>query len=227
VKIGGQGKGIIGRIELLEKLVSGKDIIHLGCADHLAVIKAKIANNSWLHERLCRKARSCVGVDIDSAGVDYMKTELGYENVFCADLLKDDVSWIRERKWDYIVLGDILEHLDDPQIFLRTLKQKLSGNTGGMIITVPNAFALSNFCNILKRSECINTDHRYWFTPYTVAKVLTSAGYTVKSFSFCQYYDFPNASLKDKAKNFLFLDRFLLRMFPAFQNVLVMTASFN
>jgi len=227
VRIGGQGKGIKGRIELLEELVLNKDIIHLGCADHLDLIKAKVAGNVWLHERLCRKARSCVGVDIDQAGIAYLKAELGYKDVFCADLLKDDLPLIREGKWDCVVLGEILEHLDDPQVFLRALRQKLSANTGELVITTTNAFALSNFCNIIKRSERINTDHRYWFTPYTLAKILTCAGYTVKGFSFCQYYDFPDATLRDKIKNIALPDRFLLRMFPALQAVLVMTAGFN
>ena len=30
---------------------------------------------------------------------------------------------------------------------------------------------------MMKYLEVINSDHRYWFTPYTISKILVSAGY--------------------------------------------------
>jgi len=30
----------------------------------------------------------------------------------------------------------------------------------------------------------INSDHRYWFTPYTISKILVSAGYTPEKIIF-------------------------------------------
>ena len=32
--------------------------------------------------------------------------------------------------------------------------------------------------------EIINSDHRFWFTPYTIAKVLVSAGYKPDKISY-------------------------------------------
>jgi hypothetical protein len=32
--------------------------------------------------------------------------------------------------------------------------------------------------------EVINSDHRYWFTPYTISKILVSAGYTPEKIIF-------------------------------------------
>ena len=32
--------------------------------------------------------------------------------------------------------------------------------------------------------EIINSDHRFWFTPYTIAKVLVSAGYNPEKISY-------------------------------------------
>jgi hypothetical protein len=32
--------------------------------------------------------------------------------------------------------------------------------------------------------EIINSDHRFWFTPYTIAKVLVSAGYNPEKITY-------------------------------------------
>jgi hypothetical protein len=45
-----------------------------------------------------------------------------------------------------------------------------------IIITVPNISSKHRFNSIVSNVECINSDHRYWFTPFTSAKVVTCSG---------------------------------------------------
>jgi hypothetical protein len=45
-----------------------------------------------------------------------------------------------------------------------------------VIITVPNAFRGGNVINIFQNREVINSDHRFFYTPYTLLKVATDSG---------------------------------------------------
>lgn len=92
------------------------------------------------------------------------------------------ISQISNEKWDYLILGEILEHLDDPTLFLKKLKANFKDHCESIVITVPNAFKLVNFRRALRHEELINTDHRFWFTPFTLAKVCASADLSVEEF---------------------------------------------
>lgn len=65
-------------------------------------------------------------------------------------------------------------------------------------MTVPNALSKINFELAQKNIECINTDHKYWFTPYTTIKVLNEAGYKLEQLIMCgpeKQEDFLNQPL--------------------------------
>ena len=83
-------------------------------------------------------------------------------------------------KWDYLVAGEIVEHLDNPVEFLRLLNERYKQRVDKIIITVPNAFRINNLTFSMKGQECINTDHRYWFTPYTICKVVHRANFVIE-----------------------------------------------
>ncbi len=217
IKIGKNEKQIEYRQEYLETLVKGKKVIHFGCVDHLPVISEKIKNNTWLHKRLCEKASECLGVDINQEGIDYI-AKLGYPDSLCLDVINDEVpSRVMNTKWDFILLGETLEHIDNPVLFLEAIKNKYKGYVNEIIITVPSALRLNNFRDSLKNIEANNSDHRYWFSPYTLAKVLTISGYTISYFQMCNNYYPKSTSL---------ITRFLLRRFPALRETVVMVAKF-
>jgi hypothetical protein len=89
------------------------------------------------------------------------------------------------KKWDYIVAGEVLEHIDDPVMFLKAIREKYGACTERIIITVPNALSYTNFRFALRNIEMINSDHRFWFTPFTLLKVATQAGIVVEDFDLC------------------------------------------
>ena len=69
-----------------------------------------------------------------------------------------------------------------------------------LIITVPNAFSLENLFFTLSKKECINSDHRYWFSPYTIAKICTLAEIEIEEYHFCSHS--PNINLNIILKKF-------------------------
>lgn len=180
------------RIELIEKLCEEKKVVHIGFADHKDLIVKKIQNNIWLHGRILKKAQKCVGIDIDREMVEFIRKEFSIENLYCLDVEKDELPpEIKAEKWDYILIPEVLEHVDNPVNFLKNIKAKFASISDRIIVTVPNAFKLENFLSAMKDKEVINSDHRYWFTVYTISKVLTVAGISVENFFLVDSYYNP------------------------------------
>jgi len=181
-----EGSGNLGeRVAYLEQISTGKRVLHVGCLDHLELIASRIALGTWLHKRLTDVAEVCLGIDIDvPAAAEAAKH--GFDNVVICDLLLDEPDpRILAEHWDYIILGEVLEHMDNPVAFLQTLKEKYGAVFDRIIITVPNAFHLDNIIQGFRHVERINTDHRFWFTPYTLARVATAAGLEVLDVKLC------------------------------------------
>ena len=210
-------KSIPLRMDFIESIIAGKKIIHLGCTDHLALIERKIKENRWFHKRLCDAAEKCLGIDINGKAIEYCRNELGYTNILCHDIINDrphpDITGSR---WDYMIIGEILEHVDNPVLFLHAIRTNYQNCIERVIISVPNAFRYENFKLAFKHAECINSDHRYWFTPYTIAKVVDRAGMKVEAFWFVSAYEIARRYLIANA---------LLRRYPAFRDTIVMIAA--
>ena len=178
---------LISRLEWLERICKNKKIIHGGCVDHsLEQIEHKLARNKWAHSRLAACAARCLGVDKNKSGIDYLSHTLGYRDVACIDLIDGDCGVITATSWDYLVLVEILEHINNPVEFLRSLADRYRKIIKAFIITVPNAFDEGNQRFAKYDVESINSDHRYWFTPYTICKVAHTAGLAINSVRTCQ-----------------------------------------
>jgi hypothetical protein len=130
-----------------------------------------------LHKLLTDNSERCIGIDIDKESIEFIKNELGYKNVFQGDITSDHFDGIKSEKWDYAVFGELIEHLDNPVNFLKNFKERYGENVDRFIITVPGIYNRRQFRNMLNYKEIINSDHRFWFTPYTISKVVTSAGF--------------------------------------------------
>ena len=175
------------RFQILEELCRGKEVVHIGFVDHTPEsINKKLRKEKWLHEALCRVSKRCYGLDINHPGVEYVKNTLGYQDVECIDILTEDCPAVLGRKWDYLLIPDVLEHQNAPVEFLAGFAKRFKGVADAIIITVPNGFAVENFKVAKRNIEAINSDHRFWFTPYTLAKVISEAGLTVKELRTCR-----------------------------------------
>jgi hypothetical protein len=178
----------ISREDFITSVISGCDVIHLGCSDHVGIINEKIKANKWLHKLITDNSKSCLGIDIDPASIDYLKNILGYTNVRQGDVTKDSFPEITAKEWDYVVFGELIEHLNNPVEFLESFKNRFGRNIKKFIITVPSVYTKGQTKNIMKYREVINSDHRFWFTPYTISKILSAAGYSPETISFANMY---------------------------------------
>lgn len=172
------------RVRLLTEMSRGKKIVHLGCLDHQPLIADKITRRQWLHKELTEVASACVGVDIDSEALRYVQSTFGYQNILLGDFTRDSFKEISSKQWDYAILGELLEHIDNPVQFLSSIRSNYAGMINHVIVTVPNAWTRITMKMAQSSVEMINSDHRYWFTPYTLAKVLYHAGLITEEIRF-------------------------------------------
>lgn len=168
--IGAMRKGLR-RSELIMEIARDQKVLHVGCCDHLDLIQQKMATDGYLHQRLCRVARHCVGSDTNTEGLAMLR-RLGFPEVYLP-------SEVPAEDFDVCLLADVIEHVGDVVGFLRSMRQY---SFKRLVVVTPNAFRWRNF---LPGAETINTDHRYWFTPYTLCKVMADAGFTPVSVELC------------------------------------------
>lgn len=202
------------RGDLLAKWVAGRRALHVGFADHVPLIASRVADGSWLHARLSRSASACIGIDINPQAVAAARS-LGFENVHALDVFAPEaVATLADWSVDLVLVPDVIEHLPDPAAFLRRLAQCLPA--AEFVVTVPNALSLRNTVQALAGVERINTDHRAWFSPFTLLKVLSDAGLESQSLHGCPVS--ASGSLKGR------LVRALAQRRPIWSDVLLVWA---
>jgi len=209
------------RIEILRALAAGKKVIHAGCVDHdPRIVERKRAAGVWLHEILLRSAKRCYGVDTSAKGIAYLRDVLGHGDVEQLDIRAGPSPSLAAEAWDLLLLPEILEHQNDPVSFLRDVRRTFAGNVRELVVTVPNGFHERNFRMARRGREHVNSDHRYWFTPYTLARVLTEAGFVVQELKACM----RSRPQREKAG---LLQRSRLKRHPLLRSNLVGIADFG
>ncbi|MFH0893483.1 MAG: methyltransferase domain-containing protein [Bacteroidota bacterium] len=208
---------LAGREELIVDLIRGKKAIHVGCVDHVELLKQKIDEKTWLHGMMMDATTRCLGVDINCEGISLLKQEFKIDDLVCHDITSENKSAeIESDHWDYVVLGEVLEHIDNPVHFLSSIRKNYKGKIDRIIVSVPNAFKISNFKRVRKNAEEINTDHRYWFTPFTLAKILVDSGYKPEKLLM---------ELNGKVRNRGIIHRMILRKYPLLRDGLMIIGS--
>ncbi len=109
-------------------------------------------------------------VDISKSSLDIAKKMISNENVNA--ILTDVFEFFPTKKYDFITMGEVLEHVEEPVKLLQKLQSLLSEN-GKLTITTPtNAPAI---------------DHIYLFkNADEIRKVISDAGFDIEE-EFCVY----------------------------------------
>jgi SAM-dependent methyltransferase len=154
------GSLIANRVVYLCELVANKSVLDIGVVEH-TLDAAK--SESWLHGHLNRHAARCLGVDVLEAEVKTLR-EQGF-NVIAADVTQ---SPLRE-KFDVIIGGEVLEHLDAPGGFMANCAAMLDPG-GRLAITVPNPWYVNVILkSCFKRYTFVDSaDHVAWYDASTL-----------------------------------------------------------
>jgi SAM-dependent methyltransferase len=154
----------IERTTYLTGKVRNSSVLHIGCSDYPLTIE-RLEACTLLHAHLERAASNLTGIDTADEGIKILK-ERGFQNVHVMDAEKIKLM----NKYDYVIAGDVLEHMNNPGNFLRQGKDLLNPE-GKLIIGVPNAYSFNILKYILHEHEPTHKDHTYFFSVKSLSQL--------------------------------------------------------
>lgn len=161
-----------------------KDLLnYIDCSkENLALLEtgcAMGANFTYI-KALNPKAELC-GIELCDGTAYFAKK---HADVRSADLEKIEVpEW--NNKFDYIIMGDIIEHLIDPWSALKKLRVLLKSD-GCIIASIPNIMNAVTMYHILsgkftyEDSGILDRTHMRFFTKYEIEKIFNDCGYDIE-----------------------------------------------
>jgi SAM-dependent methyltransferase len=165
------------RLELLRPyLRSDVRLLEVGCATGHFLFNAKCL------------VREVVGVDYDAGAAAYAAERCGC-TTFGGGLAN---SGLAEHSFDVVCAFQTLEHVPDPIAFARGLGRYLRPG-GTLVIEVPNlADPLRALYDVPSyRKFYFHAEHLYYFSPKSLQKVMSAAGFTGE-IHFVQDYNLTN-----------------------------------
>lgn len=170
------------RHDLLDLIdTDAKSILEFGCGE------------APLGEALKKRQRCrVVGIELDPDAAAVAKKRI--DEVYRGDV-REIVSILRER-FDWIVGGDIVEHLDEPWSFLAELR-RVSAPGGRLLLSIPNIANASVIADLLHGRfdyvymglTCVG--HLRFFTKQSLEDMLTIAGWTIERIAPQNYLSTP------------------------------------
>jgi hypothetical protein len=156
----------VNRLLFLKNMVTKKTVLDLGALDETAY-KTKANSEYWLHKVMSETADKIIGIDsselLDSDEICLMGGGgVGYKPFSNSIIFKGNVFDLENFIFsdiDIIVAGELIEHLNDPQLFLNKIKSYKNLKNKKLIITTPNACTMANIIIALFGRESMHKDH--------------------------------------------------------------------
>ncbi|MFI5380936.1 MAG: class I SAM-dependent methyltransferase [Tepidisphaerales bacterium] len=168
---------IADRFDVIQQYIRSGDVLDLGCVDSRPArdsARQRLERKpNLLFRRIVEANPDTLGADIDPDGVEALKS-LGFKavvgNVETMDLA---------RRFDAIVAGELIEHLENPGLFLRNMCRHLKP-AGVIIISTPNPFYQGQAWKIWRYGRpMVHEDHTNWQDPTTLSHLMDHCGYEV------------------------------------------------
>lgn len=176
---------LVQRVEFIERKCKGKKVLHLGCTNW-PYTQDSIDNDMLLHSALAKTASELYGFDFDQEGIDVLN-KAGVDKLYRADLERlEDVQL--DETFDLIVAGEMIEHLNNPGMFLKGIQRFMTAGSE-LVITTINAYSALRFASYSVRgkggvNEPVHPDHVAYYSYKTLKLMVERAGFEVDSFYF-------------------------------------------
>lgn len=154
-----------------------KSVMDVGCVGQ----DKGFDSPNWLHGRIKKVASECIGVDIDESGVEQLKKD-GF------NVILDNELNGHEKIYDLIIMGDVIEHVSNPLVFINQYAPFLKPG-GKMIICTPNGFGIRYFIQILFYGKSsTNPEHTFAFEPITFVELVSRSELKIDEFYWLKEY---------------------------------------
>jgi len=183
---------LVDRDSFILECAQGKTVLHIGMGGHLddpgmvdTYLKLDLATQT-IHGKLSKVAARLDGIDINERPLAAMSKAVPGFYAFCDVCSPDFGSILGDRRYDLIVFGDTIEHLDDPKSALRNLRSVLT-NDGILLVTTVNAYSFESVIKLLFRYESVHDEHTAYYSYSTLRRLLAMNRLELVDFRFCTH----------------------------------------
>lgn len=163
----------VDRLTFISNLCKEQSVLDVGCFDETSLTKHETEH--WLHRRISQQARQVIGVDssnlIPSEGIQTGK----FSRIFKGDGVDISPDILKKDKYDIIVAGEFIEHIESPLRFFKNMKQHFPGRT--LVISTPNGGCFANTLLGSIGREVQHPDHLHIFSYKTLNTLCMRAGF--------------------------------------------------
>jgi SAM-dependent methyltransferase len=132
----------------------------------------------WRHQLIKDAAASVVGVDVLEEPVMQLQ-QRGYDVRVVDATSNVDLG----ARFERVVIGDVIEHVDDPVALLRFAQRHLKPR-GQILCSTPNPTYIGTILQGIREGVVIvNAEHVTWITPSMAAELAGRAGLRLASYS--------------------------------------------
>jgi len=156
------------RLEIIQEFCRDKEVLDVGCVHH-DIENADMG--SWLHKTVVEVAAYALGVDYLEDAVAAL-VQRGY-NVVVGDV---NTPLTIDRKFDVIVVGNLIEHLTNFEGLMKNLNQLLKPDGVALVSTANPFFREQYFYSAFKNDIIVNPEHTCWLDPVTLDQLCRRFG---------------------------------------------------
>lgn len=162
------------RFAAMEPYFVEKEVLDLGAG-------SGHQREDWFHQLIRDVASEVVGVEMSADFVDGANSR-------GVALVHGDAESIRlSRKFDVVFAGELIEHLSCFTGLLETAHHHLRPG-GKLLLTTPNAFAISNFIYRLGGTARVHHEHTCWFCETTISQLLERHQFKVNQVKYLKHH---------------------------------------
>lgn len=170
------------KYDFIAENIKNKEVLDIGCVESMNNFSAQYMKNTQ-HYKLKQYTKKLIGIDLEEKGVKALN-DLGCE---CYCSLAEDAYKLNLGKFDIILLGDIIEHIPNPNFFLLSLRKLLKPN-GEIICTTPNALSYEYQLKLFFHRPFTRHQHTAWYCRVTLGNLMKYSGFNESKFNYGVYW---------------------------------------
>lgn len=154
--------------QFLVDFVRDQSVLDIGVVGHTI---DQTYDPRWRHRLIKTVAKATVGIDIVAEAVSELRGR-GYDVRLVDATSETDLG----RRFARSVIGDVIEHVDNPVALLRFAQRHLEPG-GRVLCSTPNPFFAGTILGVLRDGSFIaNAEHVSWITPTMALELGQRAG---------------------------------------------------